>query len=124
MPGFLCDKLMGEFMRAHGMTWIVAFTEEEVFNPDYGVRGIPHLAIVDAEGTVRYNGLHPSTTSLAEKSKKIDALLKPLGIATNPHHAAGQFAVSHGHTDRASDEANAVNGNGIPTRHGSRSFKQ
>jgi thiol-disulfide isomerase/thioredoxin len=52
--------LMNTFMEDSDMTWDVAFTEEDVFNPDYGVRGIPHVAIIDAEGKVRFNGLHPA----------------------------------------------------------------
>jgi hypothetical protein len=63
------------------MTWRVAFTEEDVFNPDYGVNGIPHVAIIDPEGKVRYNGLHPAVP-LKEKADKIDALLKAAGLAT------------------------------------------
>jgi len=73
--------LMKEFMAKQDMTWPVAFSEQEVFNPDFGVRGIPHVAIVDAEGIVRYNGLHPGDP-LKVKAEKIDALLKKAGLPT------------------------------------------
>jgi hypothetical protein len=69
---------MPEFMKAKGMTWTVAFTDERVFNPHYGVTGIPHMAIVAPDGTVRYNGLHPGMPQ-AEKVAIIDGLLKEFG---------------------------------------------
>jgi thiol-disulfide isomerase/thioredoxin len=69
-------QLMAEFMKSKDMTWAVAFSETDVFNPDFGVRGIPHMAIVDPAGKVRYNGMHPSGSTLAEKAAKIDKLLK------------------------------------------------
>ncbi|MHC5027021.1 MAG: TlpA family protein disulfide reductase [Planctomycetota bacterium] len=72
-------ELMKEFMGQKDMTWTVAFTEQDTFNPDFGVRGIPHVAIIDPEGTVRYNGLHPSSP-LSEKTKKINALLEKAGL--------------------------------------------
>ena len=73
-------ELMTQFMADSDINWHIAFTEEEVFNGEYGVQGIPHMTIIDAEGKVRYNGLHPSATSLEEKSEKIDALLKEAGL--------------------------------------------
>jgi thiol-disulfide isomerase/thioredoxin len=71
--------LMNDFMKAKDMTWTVAFSEEEVFNPDYGIMGIPYMAIVAPDGTVRHTGLHPAMP-LAEKTVKIDALLKEFGL--------------------------------------------
>ena len=70
---------MAEFMKAKDMTWRVAFSKQEVFNADYGVNGIPHVAIIDAKGIVRYNGLHPAQAPL-EKMAKIDGLLKEAGL--------------------------------------------
>ena len=88
-------ELMKEFMTAKDITWAVAFSESNVFNPDYGVRGIPHVAIVDAAGKVRYNGMHPSSP-LAEKTAKIDALLAEAGLATPaPVSPAGDDDESH-----------------------------
>jgi thiol-disulfide isomerase/thioredoxin len=68
-------ELMTSFIKAKNMTWPVAFSDEEVFNPDYGVSGIPHMAIIAPDGTVRHNGIHPATPH-AEKAEKIDAILK------------------------------------------------
>ena len=61
---------MTGFMEEKEMTWRVAFTEENVFNPDYGVRGIPHVVIIDAEGVVRHRGLHPGDP-IEDKIEKI-----------------------------------------------------
>lgn len=68
-------SLMSAFMKAKDMTWTVAFSEQPVFNPQYGVAGIPHMTIVAPDGTVRHNDLHPAMPH-AQKVEKIDALLK------------------------------------------------
>jgi thiol-disulfide isomerase/thioredoxin len=72
--------LMPAFMKAKDMTWTVAFSEEEVFNPDYGVSGIPFVAIIAPDGTVRHAGLNPGDEK-ADISGKIDAILKEFHIA-------------------------------------------
>lgn len=66
--------LMPEFMTGMNMTWPVVFTEDGCFNPNYGVSGIPHLALIDPSGKVRYNELRPRDP--AEEAEKIDELLK------------------------------------------------
>lgn len=71
-------SLMTEYMDEMNITWPVVFTAEDVFNADYDVNGIPHVAIIDAQGVLRYNGLHPAVP-LREKTDKIDALLKEAG---------------------------------------------
>ncbi len=81
--------LMPGFMKDMGMTWNVAFTQDNVFNPEFGVRGIPHMAIIDAAGKVRYNGLHPAAVKLKEKAEKIDGLLKEAHLPT-PAPMTGQ----------------------------------
>ncbi len=70
--------LMADFIKAKDITWTVAFSEEPVFNPAYGVTGIPHMAIIAPDGTVRHTGMHPASPH-AEKVQKIDALLKEFG---------------------------------------------
>jgi thiol-disulfide isomerase/thioredoxin len=67
--------LMPEFMKTHGMTWPVVIVEGDVFNPDYVVRGIPHVTIIAPDGTVRYNDLHVALKgfSIAER---VEAILK------------------------------------------------
>lgn len=72
-------ELMTGFIKDMEVTWTVAFSSQEVFNPEYGVRGIPHVAIIDPSGKVRYNGLHPAG-KLKDKADKIDALLKAAGL--------------------------------------------
>jgi hypothetical protein len=66
---------MTDFMKAKEMTWTVAFSEEQVFNPDYGVRGIPYIAIIAPDGTVRHAGLNPHDPK-ADITGKIEAILK------------------------------------------------
>ena len=73
--------LMAELIPQREMTWPVVFTAQNVFNPDYGVQGIPHVAILAPDGTVRYNGLHPMDP-MEEKTAKIDALLKEFNLPT------------------------------------------
>jgi thiol-disulfide isomerase/thioredoxin len=72
-------NLMKVFIKDQNMTWNVAFTKQKVYNPDYGVRGIPHIAIIDTEGKVRYNKINPGSAPY-EEAEKIDALLKEAGL--------------------------------------------
>ncbi|GAB4548143.1 MAG: hypothetical protein Tsb0013_08510 [Phycisphaerales bacterium] len=65
--------LMREFMGDQNMTWDVVFTEENVFNEDYVIQGIPHVVIIDPEGVIRHRGLHPMDSG---KPQKIDAILE------------------------------------------------
>ena len=67
--------LMPDFMKAKEMTWSVAISDEQVFNPDYGVEGIPHIAIIAPDGTVRFNGLNPNDPA-ADVAGKVGTLLK------------------------------------------------
>ena len=67
--------LMTDYIKAKDITWPIAFSEEAVFNPDYAIRGIPHMAIVAPDGILRHSGLHPAMPH-AEKVEKIDALLR------------------------------------------------
>lgn len=73
--------LMPGLMKDREMTWPVVFSEQSVFNPDYGIMGIPHVAILDPSGKVRYNGLHPGMDP-EDKHTKIDGLLKDAGLPT------------------------------------------
>ena len=66
--------LMPAFMKAKEMTWDVAFSEEKVFNPDYGIQGIPYIAILAPDGTVRHAGMNPHDPS-AKIVEKVTALL-------------------------------------------------
>ncbi|MBI3885318.1 MAG: redoxin family protein [Opitutae bacterium] len=67
--------LMPDFMKAKEMTWDVAFSEEKVFNADYGITGIPFVAILAPDGTVRHAGLNPLDPS-ADIATKVEAILK------------------------------------------------
>jgi thiol-disulfide isomerase/thioredoxin len=72
-------ELTAEFMKKKEMTWPVAFSKQEVFNPEYGVVGIPHLAIIAPDGTVRHNGLNPHDPN-ADVMGKVTALLKEFNL--------------------------------------------
>lgn len=67
--------LMPEFMRKKEMTWDVAFSAQDVFNPDYAVRGIPYIAIIDPNGVVRHAGLNPHDPQ-ADVEGKVTAILQ------------------------------------------------
>ena len=69
--------LMPVFIKDMKMTWPVVFSEDSCFNPMFGVNGIPHVAIIDPSGKVRYNGLHPMDEG---KLEKIDGLLKEFNL--------------------------------------------
>ena len=68
-------SLMPAFMKAKQMTWDVVFSEEKVFNPDYGIQGIPFIAILAPDGTVRHAGLNPHDPS-ADIVAKVTAILQ------------------------------------------------
>jgi thiol-disulfide isomerase/thioredoxin len=70
--------LMKDYIKAKDITWTVAFSDEPVFNPDYGITGIPYMAIIAPDGTVRHAGLHPAMPH-ADKVEKINAILKEFG---------------------------------------------
>ena len=71
---------MEEAMRLHDITWTVVFSREPVFNRDYGVRGIPHMVIIDPDGNLRHRALHPGS-DLEGKVEMINALLQERGLA-------------------------------------------
>jgi hypothetical protein len=67
--------LMTDFIKAKEITWDVAFSQEQVFNPDYGIEGIPFVAIIAPDGTVRHAGLHPADPA-SDITGKVEAILK------------------------------------------------
>lgn len=73
--------LMPEFMKAKNMTWDVAFSAENVFNPAYGVQGVPFVAIIAPDGTVRHAGLNPLDPS-ADIAGKVTAILQEFKLPT------------------------------------------
>ncbi len=90
--------LMPDFIKQMDMTWPVAFSKQDVFNPDYGVNGIPHVAIIDPAGVVRYRGLHPNSIVVptAEKLDKIDGLLREFKLPVPPRTNESEPAKSGG----------------------------
>jgi len=74
-------ELLGQFKKQKQMTWDIAVSEESVFNPAYGIQGIPYVAIIAPDGTLRFAGIHPADEA-ADVSGKIEALLKEFNLAT------------------------------------------
>ncbi len=72
-------SLMPQFIAEKNVTWDIAFSEEPVFNPDYAIRGIPYVAIVAPDGTVRHAGLHPGKKA-DDITGKIEAILKEFNL--------------------------------------------
>lgn len=62
-----------DFMKAMGVNWAIAITEENVMNTDFGVLAIPHVTLIDKKGTVRHNAINLDNE---EKSKLIESLLE------------------------------------------------
>lgn len=71
-------ELMPAFMKKMNMTWPVAFTKQAVYNPDFGISGIPWVAIIDCAGKVKNVGLHPADDA-PRIPELIDALLTEAG---------------------------------------------
>jgi thiol-disulfide isomerase/thioredoxin len=80
-------ELMKEFVVEKDMTWPVAFSTADVFDPNYGVNGIPHVCIIDPAGVLRVRGLHPAMDS-AKEHETIDALLAEFGLRVPPAKAS------------------------------------
>lgn len=75
--------LTAEFKKKFEMTWDIAFSAERVFNPHYAVQGIPSVAIIAPDGTLRHVALHPGTPESA-LGEKVTALLKEFGLTPPP----------------------------------------
>lgn len=75
-------ELMPEFMGALQMTWPVAFSNENVFDPRFGVYGIPHVAIIDPSGKVRVNGLNPHFLTEDQEHALINTILREFHLPT------------------------------------------
>lgn len=63
-----------QFMKDMGMTWTVAMSGKDVFNPDFGINGIPFVAVIDQQGKVFKTGLHAEDETAIRAA--IEELLK------------------------------------------------
>jgi hypothetical protein len=61
-------------MKDMGVTWTVAMSGKDLFNPDFGINGIPYVAIIDQQGKVFKTGLHAEDDAGIRAA--IDELLK------------------------------------------------
>lgn len=72
--------LMNDYIAKQNINWTIAFSEQPVFNEQYGVTGIPHMAIIAPDGTLRHRGLHPAMPH-DEKVAMIDEILREFDLA-------------------------------------------
>ena len=63
-----------EFMKDMGMTWTVALSGKDVFNPDFGINSVPYVAILDQSGKVYKTGRHSENDTVIRAA--VDELLK------------------------------------------------
>lgn len=70
---------MAEFIKVMDITWVIAFSREDIFQLDYGVNGIPHMVIIDPAGVVRHRRLHP-ILPLKNKAEMIDTILNEFDL--------------------------------------------
>ncbi|MDP1661597.1 MAG: hypothetical protein Q8L55_06735, partial [Phycisphaerales bacterium] len=85
--------LMAEFMQEMEVTWTVAFTPDDCYNPNYGVIGIPHTTLIDSAGRVRFNELRPSSAAEYKAlADQIDGLLREAGLRVPDQPVAAQPA--------------------------------
>ena len=61
------------YMKAMGMNWHVAVSEEDVMNTDFGVLAIPHVTLIGRDGRVVHNAVNADKE---EKIKLIEQLLE------------------------------------------------
>lgn len=72
-------QLMSAFIKEAGMTWPIVVSREPVFNPDYGIIGIPTAVIIAPDGKVRFVSQGLAET---ETTQQIDALLAEFKLRT------------------------------------------
>ncbi len=72
-------QFYGDFAEKHNMNWTVAIADENIFELQYAIKGIPHVALIDPSGVLRHNALHPGN-SLTETTALIDPILREFGL--------------------------------------------
>jgi tetratricopeptide (TPR) repeat protein/peroxiredoxin len=68
-------KQVPAFIQKSGYTYPIVYGEEKVCT-DYGVRGIPHLVVIDKNGVIRYINIGYSPDLTEKLSWQVDSLLK------------------------------------------------
>lgn len=74
-------RKLAQWAKDMNMTWTVAVSRENLFNPDYGIRGIPTIVVIDPAGVVKRADLAPTDPALTDL---IDSLLKEAGAIVPP----------------------------------------
>ncbi len=78
-------ELTAQFIEERDMTWPVVFSKQNVFNPEYGVRGIPSVSIIAPDGTVRHAAIFPLDPD-ADITGKVEAILKEFELPLPSSH--------------------------------------
>jgi thiol-disulfide isomerase/thioredoxin len=71
------SRVLKEFMATKQMTGTVWVSPAGAFEPSYGVQGIPHIVILDAQGRVRASGLHPALPDKVRREIELAAVPLP-----------------------------------------------
>ena len=66
-------ELTASFIEKHEMTWPCAISDRSVFDPKYGIQGIPTFVILDREGKIRL--IQTGIGQKQQKFRMIDKLL-------------------------------------------------
>lgn len=69
------QAMLAMFAKAHGLTHRLALTADGSLSDFYGVKGIPHVVLIDRKGTVRYMRVGSSEQGAAEIGQMIAQLL-------------------------------------------------
>lgn len=67
-------ELTGAFIEEHEMVWPCAFSNRSVFDPEYGILGIPTFVMLDQEGRIRL--IQTGIGLKAQKRRMIEKLLR------------------------------------------------
>ncbi|MCG9896047.1 MAG: TlpA family protein disulfide reductase [Fimbriimonadaceae bacterium] len=71
------QKMTG-FVKDNGLVWPVVYVSADDYK-DYGVSGIPHIVLIDAEGKVVRHKIGYSPATFAEFRKQVEGLLAAAG---------------------------------------------
>ncbi len=108
-------ELMREYTGKLNITWPIAFTSQNLYNPEFGVESTPHIVIIDPDGVVRHRALHPDMPMI-HKIELIDAILAefgmpvPKGPGMEEDDGAGAEGGDHDGHDHADHDADAPEG--------------
>lgn len=63
------------FIKSHGYTPRVVYGDDKVYQ-DYGIRGIPHMVVIDQNGVIRYTNVGYAPRLDETLAWQVDSLLR------------------------------------------------